>query len=332
MDFERQNTWEEFAVAEVLAKKCSSAHEHSDVLDDFEQTYLQISSGEYRGFSGKIQLDDGIAILLESYNQRLDQWGALSRQSYCLLFLVDGRGRSCLGSQDLNLEDVIIIPPGSDYDLISYPFANYCALSITRSILDPYIASIDPEILLYDHSPAPSVILRKPDVLPILRDVARQIIRTVNAAGTVAIRPGHLRTQKSALVTVAAGIMSEWLGTYHTGEPWRPDHRGIALAARNILRKTSHLNYSVELFARSLGVSRRTLEIHFRKQFGQSPSQYKRIIQLNNFQKSLSQAGCQEKTIGDIAAECGFWHLSRLAQQYKSHFGELPSQSLEKMR
>lgn len=34
-----------------------------------------------------------------------------------------------------------------------------------------------------------------------------------------------------------------------------------------------------------------------------------------------------DKTIGDIASEFEFWHLSRLAQKYQTHFGELPSET-----
>ena len=50
-------------------------------------------------------------------------------------------------------------------------------------------------------------------------------------------------------------------------------------------------------------------------------------MKLNEFRFALMAQKNIGKNIGDIAAEFEFWHLSRLAQKYQTHFGELPSET-----
>ena len=315
-----------FLASDVMRKIYLSAEEQSEALQDFEQEYQQISTGQFNGNSGVVQLSLGFTMLLESYNQLVDQWGAVNRQTYCILFLLNGKGRSGLGNLDVGLDDIIIIPPGASYDLISYPSTYYCALNFEKAYLDPYLAAINPNLTALAEFSTPSTILHNPRVAENLRSYVHNIMQMGGSTGGTAIQVNHLESQKWLAMNTAATLMSSWVGEYHKSASEYPDHRNIAYAARDVLRKTSHLNYTIELFSQSFGVSRRTLEKNFQECFGLCPSHYKRIIKLNKFQKALTQPCNFERSIGDIAADHGYWHLSRLAQQFKSHFGELPSQ------
>ncbi len=61
----------------------------------------------------------------------------------------------------------------------------------------------------------------------------------------------------------------------------------------------------------------------------QSPGMYLRLVRLNEIRRALQSSRNNQRSIGDIAAEWGVWHLSRLAQYYSLQFGELPSQTRE---
>ncbi|QAS82798.1 helix-turn-helix domain-containing protein (plasmid) [Rhizobium acidisoli] len=78
---------------------------------------------------------------------------------------------------------------------------------------------------------------------------------------------------------------------------------------------------------RRLSVSRRHLQNCFLSSYGQSATHVLRAIRLNGVRRELrhhAQLGVRV-SIGDIAARWGFWHWSRFAEDYRKHFGELPS-------
>lgn len=52
---------------------------------------------------------------------------------------------------------------------------------------------------------------------------------------------------------------------------------------------------------------------------------YLRSIRLNEARRRLLSPESADRSIGDIAAEFGFWHPSRFASYYRDQFGETPS-------
>ncbi|WP_375700011.1 hypothetical protein [Pseudophaeobacter sp. TrK17] len=48
---------------------------------------------------------------------------------------------------------------------------------------------------------------------------------------------------------------------------------------------------------------------------------------MNEFRSALLRPENEKACIGDVAADFSIWHLSRLAQNYRHQFGELPSDS-----
>jgi hypothetical protein len=73
------------------------------------------------------------------------------------------------------------------------------------------------------------------------------------------------------------------------------------------------------------GISKRSVEQSFSKTVSMGPLTYHRILRLHDVRRQLADPNGQESSIGDIAAAHGFWDWSRFSQQYRKHFGELPS-------
>ncbi len=72
------------------------------------------------------------------------------------------------------------------------------------------------------------------------------------------------------------------------------------------------------------GVSRRTLEYAFRRQFDISPKSFINQQRLTLVRRDLRTLSA-EKSIADIANHWGFWHMGQFARDYQRQFGELPS-------
>ncbi|TKC88692.1 helix-turn-helix domain-containing protein [Trinickia terrae] len=76
---------------------------------------------------------------------------------------------------------------------------------------------------------------------------------------------------------------------------------------------------------RILRVSRRTLQNSFQQVANMTPLGYLRAIRLAEVRRALMSSPRAALSIGDAAARFGFFHLSHFTADYKSLFGELPS-------
>lgn len=69
----------------------------------------------------------------------------------------------------------------------------------------------------------------------------------------------------------------------------------------------------------------RSLEYGFHEALGVSPIAYVRATRLHRVRQLLRSATVRTRSISEIALDCGFWHLSQFAVDYKRLFTESPS-------
>jgi len=84
---------------------------------------------------------------------------------------------------------------------------------------------------------------------------------------------------------------------------------------------------SVMDLCQQLQVSRRTVQNSFRSVAETTPLHYLRSVRLNGVRRALMRACGAELSIGDAAAQWGFFHLSHFAGEYQMLFAQLPSQT-----
>ncbi len=84
---------------------------------------------------------------------------------------------------------------------------------------------------------------------------------------------------------------------------------------------------AIQDVCRAVGVSWRALDYAFREVFDVTPKQYLQATRLQGARRELYQGG-PASTVTDIANNWGFWHIGKFAADYKRHFGELPSETL----
>ena len=81
--------------------------------------------------------------------------------------------------------------------------------------------------------------------------------------------------------------------------------------------------------AKHAGVSQRTVERSFLRT-GCTPLEYLRGVRLEHARQLFAEATAAT-TVAEVARAAGFAHLSRFAVEYRSRFGELPSQALARL-
>ena len=88
---------------------------------------------------------------------------------------------------------------------------------------------------------------------------------------------------------------------------------------------------SVEQLATAAGVSERTLRDAFLRYFGVAPVRYLNWRTLHQVRKALKGADPSVTTVTEIATQFGVWHFSRFARDYRFLFGELPSETVQRL-
>ncbi|MFW2440282.1 MAG: helix-turn-helix domain-containing protein [Arenicellales bacterium] len=108
-----------------------------------------------------------------------------------------------------------------------------------------------------------------------------------------------------------------------------PEKRRRALKeALKYIRKTPLKFVNYYKFHQETGINQRTLQRAFLDQYDISPKSYAKTHQLSNVYKALVRSNPEDINVHDVANRFGFKHMSQFAKDYHSHFGELPSETL----
>ncbi len=92
----------------------------------------------------------------------------------------------------------------------------------------------------------------------------------------------------------------------------------------------SDFRVSVPDLSVRLRIGRRTIECAFRRRLGISPQAYFAKRRLSRCYHELIEADPATTTVAAVAMRHGFTELGRFAASYRRHYGELPSQSLQR--
>lgn len=114
------------------------------------------------------------------------------------------------------------------------------------------------------------------------------------------------------------------------GEPSDSVLPGDLVRALAWLRRRLDEPVQIDTLAEVAGVRPRTLETHFRTFLGTTPLGWERRMRLHNARRSL--LANRDRSVTEAALASGFSQLGRFAAHYRAEFGELPSQTLRRIR
>ena len=141
---------------------------------------------------------------------------------------------------------------------------------------------------------------------------------------------GNDKHRINALAAAESDFPVLLLETWNRGESASPEHgnnrRRALHRALDYIEANPHEAIGVEQLCQAAACSMSTLERSFGEHFGISPKRYLVAIRLSAVRRQLLEPE-QSRTIGDIAADRGFWHMSKFAQDYRTMFGEKPSET-----
>jgi AraC-like DNA-binding protein len=107
-----------------------------------------------------------------------------------------------------------------------------------------------------------------------------------------------------------------------------PLPRGVRRTLDAMRANVGH-NWRLAELAGIAGVSTRTLQRQFLRFLGKSPVSVLRDFGFERARRELLRAGADTR-ITEVALACGFPHCGRFAVEYRTRFGETPSQTLKR--
>ena len=296
--------------------------EHSAAVLGWEQTYDQIGSGPLRTTLTQLR-GDGYQMFLESIDKRVVERGRSPDGLLCIGISWQG---SALGSVNWASENGVgrvgllrnrepfelHMPAGATFLSVNPDFTRFRALALT--CLD--------DIQLRQIDDASSI-----DVpVPVVARVAERL--------RDALHPPSVRDRRDAYSYEANELadlaMSGSLELFGGARHRRSDRRNSLSVSTRLVSCSTELLFdqmvvSVADLCIQLKVSPRALQNSFHAVTGMSPVQYLRGLRLNAVRRRLATTPPDVLSIGDAAAEMGFYQLSHFARHYRNLFGELPS-------
>ena len=125
------------------------------------------------------------------------------------------------------------------------------------------------------------------------------------------------------------------LQTLEYTEPSRADQtsqrysRVVKMAQAHVMEQQGS-GYSVTDICEATNTSQRTLQYAFRKILGMTPIEYLIRLRLHRAHQDLRLANPETSNVSRIAVNWGFWHFGEFSNAYKTCFGELPSETLNR--
>ncbi|ROR83562.1 Helix-turn-helix domain-containing protein [Plantibacter flavus] len=107
---------------------------------------------------------------------------------------------------------------------------------------------------------------------------------------------------------------------------------GKTRAAVEFMIANAHRPMGTDEIAAAAGISLRSLQAAFRREYGVTATDYLRSIRLDRVRQELRDAEPGLATVAEVARRWGFTHLGRFAASYTTRFGEYPSVTLASSR
>jgi AraC-like DNA-binding protein len=170
--------------------------------------------------------------------------------------------------------------------------------------------------------------------LDLTTGAGRSLLHAVRFLTDELNRPDGLATMPLAREQLEAFVMTQLL---HAGQHQYTDALRAPVDAVRLGRLAPIIEYmeanadeplTPQELARVGYMSVRTLHASFQQTFGESPMAHLRRIRLDHVRAELLRSDPSEVRVTDVSMKWGFFHQSRFAQQYREHFGELPSHTL----
>ena len=284
-------------------------------------TYTQLTAGRFEGRLFSADLGDA-SIYIEYCNQAIEKEIGLAPDEFSFSIVLDDQSPSLKYGVMESKELVYILPPSGEAVTISPPNGVVMVTTIKR---DALIAN---GLLLSDAADWLSGLDKQGEFIksPALAERLRtEILVALDTASEAKTPKMRAKAAELMIYGFAAAVTLEWLKPQKAKTFRRTPAYDRYRQLRDLLRGGHSASSTGTSQRVDCAGSKRSIELAFSELVSMGPRTYSRIARLHNARRRLLDKECLTKSIGDIAAEEGFWDWSKFSTYYRRQFGELPS-------
>jgi AraC family ethanolamine operon transcriptional activator len=301
------------------------ADEQARNLHGWNQTYDQLTAGRFVGGLTELCLDH-MQVFVETTSHTLRQTCEVQEDAYWFGIPTCPEGSGRIDAQVIAGDALAFRPGGIEFELLTSAGYEIFGVVVKGEVLRRYAAEVE-RVGLADHLPNTEVVsigmARKERLCASLR----QLLDDGAASGTPL--SSLARNNLQAAVLASLFDVGALPADGQIDMPTRGRRQSIVSEAREYVLANRDRAINVPELCERLHVSRRTLQYCFQDVLGMAPATYLRTIRLNGARRDLCNASLESRSVQDVAAAWGFWHLSQFATDYRKLFGMRPSDTLK---
>ncbi|SEO02759.1 helix-turn-helix domain-containing protein [Pseudomonas sp. NFACC39-1] len=295
-------------------------HVHAANIQEWNQDYNQLTAGLAE--SSLMQLTTARChVFREQINQRVVQHGVAPRDKMCFAVPITVPGSTRMQGREVDDSSLFFLQGGEEFMFHMPMGMELLSITFEREWFEQALAQTPSAKEI-------SQLLRQPVIRGSSQRFAharRQLLAVFSQA------LAHEELDSAGDPALEQAMLGELLQLMT--DPACDKHQRIASSTRSFIVEKCHrlttaqvLNVpSVDELCQRLHVSRRTVQNSFRSVAETTPLNYLRSVRLNGVRRTLMSTPASHLSIGDAAAQWGFYHLSHFAAEYQELFAELPS-------
>jgi len=301
------------------------ADDHASALQHWRQRYDQLSAGAFTGRFDEFWFDN-VQIFRERTNQVIHEIGHAWEGSRTIgvPVEVDGSGWYC--GEACHPDSLVTLRGGDELDYRTPRVHDIVAVTTDAAAFNDYSVKVEHRDIEAEIGKR-RIIAATPEQAATLRSFLLTVMSSLEATPELLRHP---QMRKGLEQAIYASLIAAINCTADAGRAMTAG-RGRQLIvdrAREYMRDHIDEPITVADLCTELKVSRRTLQYAFQDILNLNPVSFLRAMRLNGVRRALKNAAPGQDSVADIAARWGFWHLSHFAADYRSMFGELPSETL----
>ena len=297
----------------------------SDRLVGHDQDYLQLSDGRFHGRFVSCFLGAHASLHIEYANQALSQSIGGASVCYSLGVVLGASEPFRANGVEIDTGAIFVVPPQSAFHLFSPKHASILACVVDKAALDARLACA-PQILEWlDALGTDLACLRAPLLAERLRQDAYSALHASGPDAGVDPQPEWIG--RALIDSFSAGLMLEWgSGISMIGQEVHPRFARF-MTARTTLDHAIQSETPIHMVSDGIEMSKRSLQYAFSRELSVGVSSYALRARLHAVRRTLADPMGNPGSIGDLAAQQGFWSWSHFSKQYRQLFGERPSET-----
>ena len=310
----------------IQAHNFEDFDELAENLQGWDLDFIRLDQGP---FGGKILQVSGEEFQFSSFSIscRHEQRGAPPPGFKTFGILIPTSPAIAFRNHQLDQEGIAVFPSGEEIDVHAPPGWGAFELSFTEDLLESVSQRMGLP-LLEDILVQKDFALCHPKALVELKLWLQEMHQQFSAH-----RCNPL--SKSFMEQFISEVPRRFLKTMASSSPnrFRPSLRQRDRAIKKIkefLTEFPDVPPTIADLCEIAQVSERTLEYAFQERYEMTPNTYLRFYRLNGVHKSLRARDPASTTVTKVATDWGFWHFGHFSSNYRTLFGQLPSETLKK--